>query len=98
MRFVSPALKHIVFPVLSRTGYLRYAAGSGPAILTYHGVFPAGYEITNPALDGNLVRADSFRQQLRLLKKLLRGVSRRLLALVGGRIVSPSPFDLTDLR
>jgi peptidoglycan/xylan/chitin deacetylase (PgdA/CDA1 family) len=69
LRLVSPALKHIVLPVLSRTGYLRYAAGSGPAILTYHGVFPAGYEITNPALDGNLVRADSFRQQLRLLKK-----------------------------
>lgn len=69
MRFVSPALKHIVFPALSRSGYLRYAAGAGPAVVTYHGVLPAGYEIRNPALDGNLVRAESLRRQLRLLKK-----------------------------
>ena len=69
MRFVSPALKHLVFPVLSRSGYLRYTAGAGPAVVTYHGVFPAGYEVRNPALDGNLVRADSLRRQLQLLKK-----------------------------
>jgi len=68
LRFVSPALKHIVFPALSRSGYLRYTAGAGPAVVTYHGVFPAGYEIRNPALDGNLVRADSLRRQLQLLK------------------------------
>ena len=69
LRFVSPALKHIVFPALSRSGYLRYTAGAGPAVVTYHGVFPAGYEVRNPALDGNLVHADSLRRQLRLLKK-----------------------------
>lgn len=69
MRFVSPALKHIVFPALSRSGYLRYAVGAGPAVVTYHGVFPSGYEIRNQALDGNLVRADSLRRQLELLKK-----------------------------
>jgi peptidoglycan/xylan/chitin deacetylase (PgdA/CDA1 family) len=69
LRFVSPALKHIVFPVLSKSGYLRYAAGAGPAIVTYHGVFPGGYEVRNPALDGNLVHADSLRRQLQLLKK-----------------------------
>lgn len=69
MRFVTPALKHVVFPALSKSGYLRYTAGTGPAIVTYHGVFPEGYEVRNPALDGNLVRADSLRQQLRLLKK-----------------------------
>lgn len=69
MRFVSPALKHIVFPALSRSGYLRHAAGAGPAVVTYHGVFPAGYEIRNGALDGNLVHADSMRRQLQLLKK-----------------------------
>ena len=69
MRFVSPALKHIVYPALSRSGYLRYTAGVGPAVVTYHGVFPAGYEIRNPALDGNLVRAESLRRQLQLLKK-----------------------------
>jgi peptidoglycan/xylan/chitin deacetylase (PgdA/CDA1 family) len=69
LRFVSPALKHIVFPVLSRSGYLRYAADAGPAIVTYHGVFPAGYQVRNPALDGNLVYADSLRRQLQLLKE-----------------------------
>jgi peptidoglycan/xylan/chitin deacetylase (PgdA/CDA1 family) len=68
LRFVSPALKHIFFPALSRSGYLRYTAGTGPAVVTYHGVFPAGYEVRNPALDGNLVRADALRRQLRLLK------------------------------
>ncbi len=75
MRFVSPALKHIVFPVLSKSGYLRHAAGGGPAIVTYHGVFPAGYKIRNPALDGNLVHADSLRRQLRLLKERYNVIS-----------------------
>jgi peptidoglycan/xylan/chitin deacetylase (PgdA/CDA1 family) len=69
VKFVSPALKHIVFPVLSRSGYLHHTAGSGPAVVTYHGVFPSGYEIRNHALDGNLVHADSFRRQLSLLKR-----------------------------
>jgi peptidoglycan/xylan/chitin deacetylase (PgdA/CDA1 family) len=75
LRFVSPALKHIVFPALSRSGYLRYTAGAGPAIVTYHGVFPAGYEVRNPALDGNLVRADSLRRQLQFLKKRYHVIS-----------------------
>ena len=68
MRFVSPALKHIVFPALSKSGLLRYAAGAGPAVVTYHGVFPNGYVARNPALDGNLVSADSLRRQLQLLR------------------------------
>jgi peptidoglycan/xylan/chitin deacetylase (PgdA/CDA1 family) len=75
LRFVTPALRHIVFPVLSRSGYLRYSAGAGPAIVTYHGVFPAGYEVRNAALDGNLVHADSLRQQLQLLKKRYHVIS-----------------------
>jgi peptidoglycan/xylan/chitin deacetylase (PgdA/CDA1 family) len=37
--------------------------------VTYHGVFPSGYQIRNTALDGNLIGADSLRQQLRFLKK-----------------------------
>jgi hypothetical protein len=75
LRFVSPALKHIVFPALSRSGYLRYTAGAGPAVVTYHGVFPAGYEVGNPALDGNLVHAESLRRQLRLLQKHYQVIS-----------------------
>lgn len=37
--------------------------------MTYHGVFPSGYEVQGPALDGNLVYAESFKRQLQLLKK-----------------------------
>jgi peptidoglycan/xylan/chitin deacetylase (PgdA/CDA1 family) len=75
LRFVSPALKHLVFPALSRSGYLRYTAGAGPAVVTYHGVFPAGYKVRNRALDGNLVQADSLRRQLQLLKKRYHVIS-----------------------
>lgn len=58
-----------MYPALSRSGYLRSAAGAGPAIVTYHGVIPAGYKVRSSALDGNLVDADSLRRQLTLLKK-----------------------------
>ena len=68
MKLVSPFLKHIVYPGLSRGGYLRRAAETGPAVLTYHGVLPAGYKMVDMRLDGNLVSASSFRQQLRFLK------------------------------
>jgi peptidoglycan/xylan/chitin deacetylase (PgdA/CDA1 family) len=69
MRLVSPLLKHVVYPGLSKAGYLRRAARTGPAVLTYHGVFPTGYKIVDPCLDGNLVSADSFQGQLRFLKE-----------------------------
>jgi peptidoglycan/xylan/chitin deacetylase (PgdA/CDA1 family) len=75
LRFVSPALKHIIFPALSRSGYLRYTSGAGPAVVTYHGVFPSGYEVRTAALDGNLVRAESLRRQLRLLQKRYHVIS-----------------------
>ena len=68
MKLVSPLLKHVVYPGLSKAGCLRRTARSGPAVLTYHGVLPAGYKIIDPRLDGNLVSADSFRRQLRFLK------------------------------
>lgn len=68
MKVISPLLKHVVYPSLSKTGYLRRAARAGPAVLTYHGVLPAGYKIVDPGLDGNLVSADSFRHQLSFLK------------------------------
>jgi peptidoglycan/xylan/chitin deacetylase (PgdA/CDA1 family) len=68
MRLISPLLKHVVYPSLSKAGYFRRASGNTPAVLTYHGVLPAGYKIVDPVLDGNLVSADSFHQQLRFLK------------------------------
>ncbi len=69
MRLVSPLLKHVLYPGLSKAGYLRRSATRGPAVLTYHGVFPAGYKIVDPSLDGSLVSADVFRRQLRFAKE-----------------------------
>jgi peptidoglycan/xylan/chitin deacetylase (PgdA/CDA1 family) len=68
MRLVSPFLKHVVYPSLAKTGYLRHRAGAGPAIVTYHGILPPGYQLIDAALDGALVSPESFRRQLRLLK------------------------------
>jgi peptidoglycan/xylan/chitin deacetylase (PgdA/CDA1 family) len=68
MKLVSPFLKHAVFPGLAKVGYLRRCNGAGPAIVTYHGILPQGYQVIDPDLDGSLVSAESFRQQLQLLK------------------------------
>jgi peptidoglycan/xylan/chitin deacetylase (PgdA/CDA1 family) len=67
MKIVSPLLKHVVYPSLAKSGLLRHAA-RGLAVVTYHGVLPRGYETVDPEFDGNLVRADVLRRQLRLLK------------------------------
>jgi peptidoglycan/xylan/chitin deacetylase (PgdA/CDA1 family) len=68
MKLVSPFLKHVLYPCLAKTGYLRRRAGPGPAVITYHGILPSGYKGIDSALDGALVSADSFRQQLHLLQ------------------------------
>jgi len=65
MRIVSPLLKKLVYPVLSATGVLRATSSTGLAVVTYHGVRPAGIK---SALDGNLISAEGLRRQLRLLK------------------------------
>jgi peptidoglycan/xylan/chitin deacetylase (PgdA/CDA1 family) len=75
VRLVSPLLKHVVYPGLSKAGYLRRAAYTGPVVLTYHGVLPAGYRIVDPALDGSIVDADLFRRQLRFLKEQYNVIS-----------------------
>jgi peptidoglycan/xylan/chitin deacetylase (PgdA/CDA1 family) len=69
VRFVTPILKRIVYPCLANTGYFRSVARPGLAVITYHGVLPQGYAPIDPGFDGNLISADTFRQQLRLLKK-----------------------------
>jgi len=75
MRFVSPLLKHVVFPGLARTGYLNRHSGSGPAILTYHGVWPRKYGGIDSNLDGSLVTAEAFRRQLALLRERYHVIS-----------------------
>ena len=68
MRFISPLLKRIIYPTLARAGYFRHFSAGGPAIVTYHGVSPAGYKSIDPDLDGGLVTVGALRQQLALLK------------------------------
>jgi peptidoglycan/xylan/chitin deacetylase (PgdA/CDA1 family) len=68
MRVVSSFLKKVLYPSLSAAGVFRRTSASGLAVVTYHGVLPSGYEPVDAAFDGNLVTAESLRQQLRLLK------------------------------
>lgn len=68
MRFVTPILKRVIYPCLAGTGYFRSTARPGLAVITYHGVLPAGYRPIDQGFDGSLITADAFRQQLRLLK------------------------------
>jgi peptidoglycan/xylan/chitin deacetylase (PgdA/CDA1 family) len=69
MRLVSPFLKTVLYPALSRAGVLRRTSASGLAIVTYHGVLPRDYEPIDPAFDGSLISAEMLGQQLRLLKQ-----------------------------
>jgi len=69
MRFVSPLLKHVIYPVLHRTGCLAHITPlAGYAVVNYHGVLPVDYSSTDKFLDGNLVEAQGFRKQLQFLK------------------------------
>jgi peptidoglycan/xylan/chitin deacetylase (PgdA/CDA1 family) len=68
MRLVTPVLKRIVYPCLASAGCLRDFGRGGLAVVTYHGVLPPSYKAIDPGFDGNLLTADAFRQQLRLLK------------------------------
>ena len=69
MRFVSPLLKHAVYPALHHTGCLdRIAPVGGCSVVNYHGVVPADHSSDDTLLDGNLVHPEVFRQQLQFLK------------------------------
>jgi peptidoglycan/xylan/chitin deacetylase (PgdA/CDA1 family) len=75
MRFVSPFLKHAVYPGLAKIGYLRRRSDAGPAIITYHGILPQGYKTFDSDLDGGLVTAETFRRQLQLLSRQYNVIS-----------------------
>ncbi len=69
MRFVSPLLKHAVYPALHRMGCLtRITPPAGYAVVNYHGILPVDYSSSDKFLDGNLVEAEVFRKQLQFLK------------------------------
>jgi peptidoglycan/xylan/chitin deacetylase (PgdA/CDA1 family) len=66
MRVVSPFLKRVVYPSLSRAGVLqRLSSDRELSVVTYHGVAPAGYERLDSELDGSLVTVPAFRRQVR---------------------------------
>jgi peptidoglycan/xylan/chitin deacetylase (PgdA/CDA1 family) len=69
MRFVSPLLKHAVYPALHRTGWLGHMTPpAGFAVVNYHGVIPSGYSVSDTFPYGNLLQPDALRQQLQFLK------------------------------
>jgi len=76
MKLVSPILKHVAYPLLARAGYFRRRAQHGQVcVVTYHGVRPAGYVSRDAALDGSMVSAERFREQIRLLQERYRIIS-----------------------
>jgi peptidoglycan/xylan/chitin deacetylase (PgdA/CDA1 family) len=76
VRVVSPILKRAVYPCLATSGYLRRRAKCGSlCVITYHGVYPAAYQVLDSQQDGTLVSAQNFRDQLRLLKECYHVVS-----------------------
>jgi peptidoglycan/xylan/chitin deacetylase (PgdA/CDA1 family) len=68
MKIVSPLLKRVVYPSFAKAGVFRHTAAGGLAVLTYHGILPSGYEPADPTFEDNLLTADVFREQIRLLK------------------------------
>ncbi len=91
MRIVSPLLKRVLYPALSAAGAFRRTSAAGLAVVTYHGVLPRGYEPLDAALDGNLIRAETLHQQLRLLKSYYNVISpEEVLAWTEGRLELPA--------
>ena len=69
MKFVSPVLKRVLYPALHSATLLRRWPRAGQlAVVTYHGVLPSGYRVTDRLLDGGWVTRETFRNQLRLLR------------------------------
>lgn len=91
MRFVSPLLKNVIYPGLSRTGCLRLLPHDRPVVLTYHGIFPEGYRMRHPALDGHLISAAAFRAQMERLRSRYHLITPdEFLAWSEGRLQLPS--------
>ena len=69
MRVLSPILHRVIYPALGSVGYFHSRRVAPIAVITYHGVLPAGYKSEDAFLDNTLVTEGAFRSQLRLLKK-----------------------------
>ncbi|MFY9741117.1 MAG: polysaccharide deacetylase family protein [Candidatus Sulfotelmatobacter sp.] len=69
MHFVSPLLKHAVYPALHHSGWLNLITPPGGyGVVNYHGLVPSDHSPLDQFLDGNLVRPEVFRKQLQFLK------------------------------
>jgi peptidoglycan/xylan/chitin deacetylase (PgdA/CDA1 family) len=76
MKVWSPLLKHVVYPCVAGSGYLRGSRRApGICVVTYHGVLPDGYKSIDPDLDGAMVSRETLRRQLRLLKTHFQVIS-----------------------
>lgn len=67
MRVLSAILRQLLYPALSKAGY--FSSRAVASVLTYHGVLPHGYRVTDSFLDNTLITIESFRAQLRTLKR-----------------------------
>jgi len=67
VRLLSPILQRVVYPALGKFGYFH--SRTSATIVTYNGVLPQGYRSSDVFLDNTLLRVDSFRSHLKLLKK-----------------------------
>lgn len=73
---VSPILKRVAYPWLANSGYFRRRADAGSlCVVTYHGVLPEAYQVSDSQQDGCLVSAGNFRGQLQVLKECYHVVS-----------------------
>ena len=87
MYVLSPILHRVVYPALGRAGY--FSPRATPAVLTYHGVLPEQHRVEDSFLDNTLITVETFRDQLRMLKR-------------NYNVISPDQFrrwlhDLDDL-
>jgi peptidoglycan/xylan/chitin deacetylase (PgdA/CDA1 family) len=90
MKIVSPLLKRVVYPCFAKAGVFRRTAAAGLAVVTYHGVLPPGYQSVDPVLDDNLISAEAFHRQIRLLKAHYNMISpEEMLLWSEGKLVFP---------
>jgi peptidoglycan/xylan/chitin deacetylase (PgdA/CDA1 family) len=75
MRLLSPILHRIIYPALGSVGYFHSHPSAEAQVITYHGILPVGYKSGDAFLDNTLVTVESFRSQLRLLKKYYNVIS-----------------------
>jgi peptidoglycan/xylan/chitin deacetylase (PgdA/CDA1 family) len=67
MKFVSPLLKQVLYPGLSRVGLFGHDHRD-VSVITYHGVMAEDYRRVDTAMDGSILTSSAFRRQLRYLR------------------------------